>query len=31
MKDLALLVADKNMDYALRGILRGPNRWGFVK
>jgi len=28
MKDLALLVADKNMDYAMRGILDRPKSLG---
>src|ERR1700674_1076380 len=28
MKDLALLVADKNMDHALRGILARPQSIG---
>jgi hypothetical protein len=28
MKDLALLVADKNMDFALRGILSRPKALG---
>lgn len=28
MKDLALLVADKNMDFAMRGILGHPERLG---
>src|ERR1035438_7452055 len=28
MKDLALLVADKNMDFAMRGILSRPKALG---
>ena len=28
MKDLALLVADKNMDFSMRGILRRPESLG---
>jgi hypothetical protein len=28
MKDLALLVADKNMDFAVRGILNRPRALG---